>query len=204
MLKCLKIPLLKKKRSRGFRRQRGKEGKEETELHGSRTLTTLPALSSQLQTPLTPHTWICPSLKGASFPGCHPQEIVLMCDSRRKKNLSGNCSISCEVLTVAQRATEKSFFLVRHLIIPHDPLGENSKGPPNGICRARNPHPAKASFTVPCPSCETLVLSQFNVFSWVAETLPLTGRGCISGRFMLISQQWKSGGLLYSHSVGDK
>ena len=97
-----------------------------------------------------------------------------------------------------------SFFLVRHLIIPHDPLGETSKGPPNGICRARSPHPAKASFTVPCPSCETLVPSQFNVFSWVAETLPLTGRGSISGRFMLISQQWKSGGLLYSHSVGDK
>lgn len=206
MLKCLKIPLLKKKRSRGFRRQRGKEGKEEMELHGSRILTTLPALSSQLQTRSTPHTCICPSLKGASFPGCRPHETVLMCDSRRKKkkNWSGNCSISCEVLTVAPWATEKSFFLVRHLIIPHDPLGETSKGPPNGICRARSPHPAKASFTVPCPSCETLVPSQFNVFSWVAETLPLTGRGSISGRFMLISQQWKSGGLLYSHSVGDK
>lgn len=45
MLKCLKIPLPKKRRSRGFRRQREKEGKEEIELHGSRILTTLPALT---------------------------------------------------------------------------------------------------------------------------------------------------------------
>lgn len=104
--KCLKTPPLKK-RSRGFRRQRDKEGKQETELHPDYP-SSFDVLNCGLSQPPAPGFAHLYKGGGGSLPGCGPHEIVLMCDSRREKG--GTRSIGGKVLAVAPRATKKIIF----------------------------------------------------------------------------------------------